>query len=55
MKEIQEHNEFGYRFMGYFDDPETSMAEVTGSLHEVKPIAQKIILMKFILRYSPQI
>ncbi|MBK8343142.1 MAG: undecaprenyl-phosphate glucose phosphotransferase [Bacteroidetes bacterium] len=36
VKEIQEHNEFGYRFMGYFDDPETSMAEVTGSLHEVK-------------------
>ena len=36
VKEIQEHNEFGYRFMGYFDDPETSMAEVTGSLHQVK-------------------
>ncbi len=36
VKEIQEHGEFGYRFMGYFDDPETSMQDVQGSLHEVK-------------------
>ncbi len=36
VKEIQEHNEFGYRFMGYFDDPETSMAEPQGNLKDVK-------------------
>lgn len=36
VREIQVHNEFGYRFMGYFDDPETSMTEVLGDLSEVQ-------------------
>lgn len=36
VREIQEHNEFGYRFLGYFDDPETSMEELTGGLKDVK-------------------
>lgn len=35
VKEIQAHGEFGYRFMGYFDDPETSMQEVQGGLQDV--------------------
>ncbi len=34
--EIQVHNEFGYKFLGYFDEPETAMEEVVGSLDEVK-------------------
>jgi len=36
VKEIRDHNEFGYKFMGYFDEPETSMEEVEGQLSEVK-------------------
>ncbi|HMX04212.1 MAG TPA: undecaprenyl-phosphate glucose phosphotransferase [Chitinophagales bacterium] len=41
VKEIQEHNEFGYRFFGYFDDPEKSMVEVEGSLEDVQSYCRK--------------
>lgn len=41
VREIQEHNEFGYRFLGYFDDPEKSMVEVEGSLEEVQDYCRK--------------
>ncbi|MEZ5015109.1 MAG: undecaprenyl-phosphate glucose phosphotransferase [Chitinophagales bacterium] len=53
VREIQEHNEFGYKFMGYFDDRETSMVSVMGELYDVKDYCKKHFIDEIYFSLQP--